>query len=105
MSERPQNEPWNALVRETHANPAFEAGRIAVALKAIKEAAFTEGLTEEGLPEEIRLRAQAYRETFPGIPLTPTSLARHWFRVLAPTASEIAASPQQRAIDQLRQQQ
>ena len=53
---------WEALVRETAANPAMERGQINVALKAIREAAFTEGLMEDGLPEEIGLRAQAYRE-------------------------------------------
>jgi len=97
-----QNEAWDSLVRETHANPAFEAGRIGVALKAIREAAFSEGLTEDGIPEEIRLRAQAYRETFPGIALTPTALARHWFRVMAPTHTPQSA--QQIEFDKLRSQ-
>jgi len=101
--ERPRDFAWEALVRVTHANPAFERGKLNVALRAIREAAHTEGLHEDSLPAQIELRGQAYRETFPGISLTPTALARHWFRVLAPTTSEI--SSQQRAIDELRRQQ
>lgn len=91
---------WEALVRETAANPAMERGQLNVALKAIREAALTEGLMEEGLPEEIRLRAVAYRETFPGLSLTPTALAKHWFRVMV--KREAAVTGQQASLDALR---
>ena len=71
MTTRERDLAWEALVRETHANPAMERGALNVALKAIREAAFSEGLMEEGLPEEIRLRAEAYRQTFPGLDPDP----------------------------------
>ena len=90
---------WEALVRETQANPAMERGALNKSLKAIRSAAYSEGLTEEGIPEEIRLRCEAYRRFFPGITLTPTALAKHWFRVVA--APE-ARSEQQRALDEAR---
>jgi hypothetical protein len=93
---------WEALVRETAANPAMERGQINVALKAIREAAFTEGLMEDGLPEEIGLRAQAYRETFPGLALTPTALAKHWFRVMVKRDARVTG--QQAALDALRRE-
>lgn len=101
MSERQRDLAWEALVRETAANPAMERGALNVALKAIREAAYSEGLMEDGLPEEIRLRAIAYRETFPGITLTPTALAKHWFRVMVKDETA-GRSPQQRALDELR---
>jgi hypothetical protein len=91
---------WEALVRETAANPAMERGALNAALKAIREAAHSEGLLEEGLPEEIRLRCNAYRQVFPGITLTPTALAKHWFRVMVST--EPPRSAQQQALDQLK---
>ena len=73
---------WEALVRETAANPAAERGVLNAALKAIREAAYSEGLTEDGLPEEIRLRANAWRDKWPHLTLTPMGLAKHWFRVM-----------------------
>ena len=91
---------WEALVQETNANPAMERGKLNVALKAIREAAFTEGLHETSLPEEIRLRARAYRTIYPNLMLTPTALATHWFRVIQQPAHEQSAS--QRALDELR---
>lgn len=100
MSERQLDRSWEALVRETHANPAMERGKLNVALKAIREAALTEGLLEDGLPEEIRLRAQAYRDKWPHLTLTPTSLAVHWHRVMAMSEQRTA---QQRALDEARQ--
>ncbi len=98
MSERDLS--WEALVAETHANPAMERGKLNAALKGIRAAAFSEGLHEDSLPEEIRLRAQAYRERWPQLTLTPNALAVHWFRVIAPTVE--AKSPQQVIIDNLR---
>lgn len=100
MTERERDFSWEALVRETHANPAMERGALNAALAAIREAAFSEGLMEDGLPEEIRLRAEAYRRTFPGLTLTPTALAKHWFRVMVKADDR---SPQQRALDHLRE--
>lgn len=82
VTMRERDLAWETLVRETAANPAIERGALNTALKAIREAALTEGLTEEGIPEEIRLRANAYRDTFPGLTLTPIALAKHWFRVM-----------------------
>jgi hypothetical protein len=73
---------WEALVEATRANPVFERGRIAVALKAIRECCQMDGISEEGIPDEIRSRAAHYRDHFKGIELTPTALARHWYRVL-----------------------
>ncbi len=91
---------WEALVAETHANPAMERGKLNAALKGIRAAAFSEGLHEDSLPEEIRLRAQAYRDRWPQLTLTPNALAVHWFRVIAPVAE--ARSAQQVEIDKLR---
>lgn len=100
MTERPRDLAWEALVQETAANPAMERGQLNVALRAIREAAFTEGLTEEGIPEEIRLRCEAYRRTYPGLPLTPTALAKHWFRVMVQPQPELTAK--QRQLDEMR---
>lgn len=97
---RDRDEAWEALVRETAANPAMERGPLNAALKAIREAAFSEGIGEDGLPTEIRLRADAYRERWPHLTLTPTALARHWFRVIAPVPQP--RTPTQRALDELR---
>ena len=90
---------WEALVRETHANPAMERGKLNSALKGIRAAALTEGLSEDSLPEEIRLRAQAYRDRWPQLTLTPNALAVHWFRVIAPVAE--ARTAQQIELDKL----
>ncbi len=98
MSERDLS--WEALVRETAANPHMERGQLNTALKAIRAAAFSEGLLEDGLPEEIRLRAQAYRERWPQLTLTPTALAKHWFRVIAEVPS--VKSAQQIEFDKLK---
>lgn len=90
---------WEALVEETKANPAMERGALNQALRAIREAAATEGLLEEDVPAEIRLRAAAYRRTFAGLTLTPTALAKHWFRVVAQIDDRSAS---QRRLDELR---
>lgn len=76
---------WEALVRETAANPAAERGALNSALKAIREAAATEGvLADAEVAAEITMRAARYREVFRGLTLTPTALAKHWFRVTVP---------------------
>lgn len=90
---------WEALVRETKANPAMERGALNKALKAIREAYRSEGLLEEDLPGEIHTRAIAYRRVFPNAALTPTALAKHWFRVMDVGDP---VTPQQQAIDALR---
>ena len=90
---------WEALVRETASNPAMERGALNKALKAIREAYYSEGLLEEDLPGEIHTRALAYKRTFPNAALTPTALAKHWFRVMQ---GRDDYSPQQQALDALR---
>jgi hypothetical protein len=96
---RRRDEAWEALVRETRANPEIERGSLNTALRAIKAAAEVEGLLPDDLPAEISLRAAAYRKTFPGMTLTPNALAKHWFRVVAETDDR---SPTQRKLDELR---
>lgn len=103
MSERAPDLAWEALVRSTHANPAFERGALNSALRAIRSAALTEGLHEDSLPAEIERRSEAYARTFPGMTLTPNALAKHWFRVIAVPVPIL--SPQQAAIEELRRQQ
>jgi len=76
---QPRNLPWDALVTATLANPAFENGRIGIALKAIKAA--SADLTDAELALEIEHRADLYRQLWPTLTLTPTALARHWNRV------------------------
>lgn len=100
MSARERDLAWEALVETTHANPAIERGQLNTALRAIREASLTEGLAEESLPEEIRLRGRAYQAVFSGCALTPMALAKHWFRVLA---QPIQSSPVEQALERLRQ--
>lgn len=79
---------WEALVRETAANPAAERGALNAALKAIREAAASEGILEDdAVAAEIVRRADAYRRTFRGLTLTPNALAKHWFRVVVSSES------------------
>lgn len=81
MAER--NLAWDALVKATGANQRAEAGKIGVALKAIRESYLEdEGGMEPDLPAEITRRAQLYRDKWPHLTLTPTALAAHWIRVL-----------------------
>lgn len=103
---KPLDVCWEALVQETAANPAIERSKLNTALKAIRAAAFSEGLVEdEAVAEEIRLRAAAYRQTMGGCCLTPMALANHWFRVVAqlqPISAAPAAGRRQQALDQAR---
>jgi hypothetical protein len=71
--------PWEALVEVTGATVASERGALNAALKQIREA--SDKLTDEELAGEIRYRSKTYRETFPGMALTPTALAKHWERI------------------------
>lgn len=94
---RKKDEAWDALVEVTHANPAMEKGKLGVALRAIREACLREGIHADSVPAEIRLRADAYGRTFPGLTITPTALATHWFRVLVGQPRT-----QQQLIDELK---
>lgn len=89
MSSPARDLAWEALVRVTHANPAMERGQLNAALKAIREAC---DLSNDLLALEIEMHAEAYHRTFPGLTLTPTALAKHWFRVMAPRGG--STSPQ-----------
>lgn len=73
---------WEALVRETGANPHVERGELNAALKAIRMACHDEGIEEDVIPDEIARRAERYQLAFPGLTMTATALARHWFRVM-----------------------
>jgi hypothetical protein len=99
--ERPKDLAWEALVRVTNANEEMERGRLNTALRAIRVAWEKEGGLPDGLPAEIELRADAYRNKWPSLTLTPTALATHWFRVVAERQIK---SPQQQAIDELRKE-
>src|SRR4051812_10751735 len=81
VKQRAPDAAWDALVRVTHANPDFERGRLNVALISIRSCCERDGLVPDDIPREIELRASWYGETFPGLALTPTALARHWYRV------------------------
>lgn len=98
---RKQDLAWEALVRVTFANPDAERGKLNAALKAIRAAWHREGGLEEDLPKEIELRAQAYRSTWPGLTLTPTSLSVHWHRIVG---ERQIRTPQQQALDELRKE-
>ena len=81
--KRERDLAWEALVKVTNANETIERGRLNTALKAIRIAWEEEGGRPEDLHEEIPLRANAYREIWPRMSLTPTALAVHWKRVAA----------------------
>jgi len=74
---------FEALEKATDANRMMERGKLNTALAAIRYAWEQEGGLPEDLPDEIPLRAQAYREMWPEMALTPTALAVHWKRVMA----------------------
>lgn len=78
----------------------MERGKLNAALKAIREAWELEGGLPEDLPREIELRAKAYETMWPMLTLTPTALARHWYRVVAKKRT-----PQQQALDDLRNEE
>lgn len=91
---------FEALVRATNAVVEMERGKINVALKAIRSAWEREGGMPEDLPKEIELRADAYRNMWPMLTLTPTALATHWYRVM--TQRQPTKTSQQQAIDELK---
>lgn len=78
---------WEALVKETSANPHLSRGKLNQALKGIRLACADEGIEPTHIPGEIERRAAAYRKVFAGLTLTPMALATHWYRVVAPTQS------------------
>lgn len=88
---------FEALERVTSANRVMERGKLNKALAAIRYAWEKEGGLLDDLPWEIELRADAYRRKWPGLTLTPTALATHWFRVME-------RSPQEQAFDDLRKE-
>jgi len=73
---------WEKLVEVTRANEDFERGQLNAALKSIKSCCERDGIPGEDVPSIIELHARYYREAFPGLTLTPTALARHWYRVI-----------------------
>ena len=75
----------------TRANPDFERGPLNKALASIRSCCERDGIPADDVAREIELRASYYHETFPGLTLTPTALARHWYRVL-PQADSAEAS-------------
>jgi len=88
-------------VEETRANPYYERGAINKALQGIRAAAFHEGLLEEDVHVEIRLRAEMYRDRWPTVELTPGALAKHWYRVAAPRDRQ---TEQQRTLERLKRE-
>jgi len=93
---------FEALIEETRSNPHFERGKINQALKAIRIASFHEGIPEEELAVEIRLRADIYRRRWPEVELTAPALAKHWYRMATPVQPRSAA---QQALDELRRRE
>lgn len=88
--ERPTDHCWEALVEETAANVSIERGALNKALQGIRECAFGEGfIDDEGVATEIHLRAQAYRNRWPHLTLTPMALARNWRRVMVGTTGSV----------------
>jgi len=72
---KPRNEVFDALCEIEGSNPAevrTGGGRIAAALKAIRTA------TPDVTADEIRRRAENYRERWPRVPITANALANHW---------------------------
>lgn len=72
---KPRNEIFDALCEIEGSNPAevrTGGGRIAAALKSIRAA------TPDVTADEIRRRAENYRERWPRVPITANALASHW---------------------------
>jgi len=72
---------FEKLVEVTRSNPDFERGRLNAALMSIRSCCDRDGIVPDDVALEIERRAAWYAETFPGLTLTPTALARHWYRV------------------------
>lgn len=109
-----RNIPWDALVKVTHADEVAEKGRIAKALKTIREIVVRDSSEQTFLDaqngewwiaRQITARAGLYRRRWPNVELTPMALATNWSRVMTeqpgsdPLATMDAA---QRGIDAAR---
>ena len=86
-----RNVPWDALVAVTSADERIEAGKIARALKLIRQIVVEDSApqtfddTEGGewwIARQISARAALYRRRWPNVELTPTALAANWSRVV-----------------------
>jgi hypothetical protein len=98
---RERDEAWEMLVRVTRANPDFERGQLNVALKSIRTCCANDGIPPNDVAATIELHARYYHETFAGCALTPTALARHWYRVVPQQqqGSDIEAIKERYGID------
>jgi hypothetical protein len=81
MSERPKDHAWEALVEVTNADVATMRGALNKALAQIKTASAELDVEGAELALIIKGRAALYREVFPELPLTPTSLSSWWTRI------------------------
>lgn len=97
-----RNLPFDALVESTGATGRLNAGRVAVALRSIREEAWQsvqangyvlervgDGTEyERGLAAQIELRARRLRDAHPEWEITPETVARYWTRMAGdrPTA-------------------
>ena len=73
---------FEALADVTNTNWETGRGELNFSLASIRKQ--TENLlNDEQLADEIRARADFYREVFPGAALTPAALNKHWERVVA----------------------
>lgn len=86
-----RNLPWDALVSSTSADEVAEKGRIAKALKTIREIVVRDSSEqtfetaqngEWWIARQITARAGLYRRRWPTVELTPTALAANWSRVM-----------------------
>lgn len=81
VKHRERDLAFEKLVEVTRANEDFERGKLNVALASIRSCCERDGIVPEDVPKEIEQHAIWYADAFPGLTLTPTALARHWYRV------------------------
>lgn len=93
---------FEALEEATDSNRHIERGKLNTALAAIRACWHDEGGLPEDLPTEIHRRADAYRNKWPMLTITPTALASHWKRVVS--QNQVQKSAQQQALDELRKE-
>jgi hypothetical protein len=91
---KPLDPCWETLVEETHATPEIERGALNTALRAIRAACERDGIHPDDVPQEIRLRAEAYRRAYAPCALTPMALAKHWRRVMVSTPTNMTVEEQ-----------
>lgn len=93
---RPRDLTWEALLEVCGAGPGMtksERGRYNKAVKELKEVGAT--------PDQIRQRAQRYRNKWPNLTVTPTALTAHWSSLSPPkrvAAPIVAADPERLAV-------